>query len=79
MAIKMSPSREKYFKEVAAANELIKNYLANKPNSAFLDVNSAIFKPYTSLPDSSLFKPDYLHLNSKGYDKWQQVLEPFVN
>jgi len=79
MSIKMSPSREKYFKEVAAANELIKNYLANKPNSAFIDVNSVIFKPYTSLPDSSLFKADYLHLNSKGYDKWQAVLEPLVN
>jgi hypothetical protein len=79
MSIKMSPSREKYFKEVAVANELIKNYLAGKPNTTFIDVNAAILKTSTSMPDSSLFMSDYLHLNSKGYDKWQRVLEPFVN
>jgi hypothetical protein len=78
LSIKMSPVREKYFKEVAVANELIKNYLAGKPNASFIDVNGVILKMSTSLPDSSLFKPDYLHLNSKGYDKWQKVLEPFV-
>ena len=31
MSIKPSPSRAKYFAEVAKADELIKNYLANKP------------------------------------------------
>jgi len=79
MSVKMSPSRVKYFKEVAVANELIKNYLANKPNSAFIDLNTVLLKSNTSMPDSSLFRADYLHLNSKGYDRWQQVLEPVVN
>jgi len=78
LSIKMSPSREKYFKEVSVANNLIEGYLAGKPNSKFIDVNAPILKMSTSLPDSSLFKADYLHLNSKGYDKWQTVLEPFV-
>jgi len=79
MSIKMSPSRQKYFKEVAVANELIKNYLANKPNSTFIDVNAAILKTSTSMPDSALFRADYLHLNSKGYEKWEKVLGPYVN
>jgi hypothetical protein len=78
MSIKPSPSRAKYFDEMAKANQLIKNYLANKPNSTFIDVSTVILKNNTSRPDSSLFKADYLHLNSKGYDKWQQVLVPFV-
>ena len=78
MSVKMSPSRVKYFKEVAVANELIKNYLANKPNSSFIDLNTALLKTDTSMPDSSLFRADYLHLNSKGYDRWQKVLEPVV-
>jgi hypothetical protein len=78
MAIKPSPSRAKYYSEVAKANELIKNYLANKPNSAFIDLVSVLLKENTSMPDSSLFRADYLHLNSKGYDRWQQVLEPYV-
>jgi hypothetical protein len=78
MSIKPSPSRAKYYGEVAKANELIKNYLANKPNSTFIDLGSVLLKSDTLLPDSSLFKADFLHLNSKGYDRWQQVLEPYV-
>ncbi|BAU52753.1 GDSL-type esterase/lipase family protein [Mucilaginibacter gotjawali] len=78
MSVKMSPSRAKYFKEVAVANDLIKTYLANKPNSVFIDLNTILLKTDTSMPDSSLFRADYLHLNSKGYDRWQQVLEPYV-
>ena len=79
MSIKMSPSREKYFSQVAVANNLIEKYLADKPHTAFIDVNTTLLKPTTSMPDSSLFRADYLHLNSKGYDKWQQVLAPYVN
>jgi len=78
MSIKPSPSREKYFDQVVIANELIKNYLANKPNSTFIDVSTVILKDHSSVPDSSLFEADYLHLNSKGYDRWQKVLEPYV-
>lgn len=79
MSIKMSPSREKHYGDVAVANDLIEKYLAGKPNSKFIDVNTVLLKTSTSLPDSSLFKPDYLHLNSKGYDKWQQVIGQYVN
>jgi len=79
MSVKMSPSREKYFSQVAIANNLIEKYLADKPNTAFIDVNTTLLKATTSMPDSSLFRADYLHLNSKGYDKWQQVLTPYVN
>jgi hypothetical protein len=79
MSIKLSPSRAKYFTGVAKANGLIKNYLANKPNSTFIDVSTVLLKDNSPVPDSSLFRADYLHLNSKGYDRWQKVLEPFVN
>lgn len=79
MSAKMSPSRVKGFKDVAVANNLVEKFLADKPNSKFIDVNTAILKTNTAMPDSSLFRADYLHLNSKGYDKWQQVLEPYVN
>ena len=79
MSIKQSPSRAKYYSEVAKANELIKNYLANKPNSGFIDVNTVLFKEKTAAPDSSLFENDLLHLKSIGYDRWQSVLKPYVN
>ena len=79
MSIKPSPSRAKYFGVGDKANELIKNYLANKPNSSFIDVSSVILKTNSTVPDSALFQSDMLHLNSKGYDKWQEVLGPFVD
>jgi hypothetical protein len=79
MSIKPSPSRVKYFAEVYKANELIKAYLSNKPKSHYINLVDAIYKPGTTAPDSSLFQSDYLHLNSKGYDKWQKVLQPYVN
>jgi hypothetical protein len=78
MSIKPSPSRARYFGEMINANKLIGAYLAGKPKSHFIDVSSVLYKANTSAPDSSLFKPDYLHLNGKGYDRWQQVLKPYV-
>jgi len=79
MSIKPSPSRARYTAEMDLANQLIKSYLAGKPNSKYINVSSVILKSNSSMPDSSLFKSDYLHLNSKGYDKWQKVLEPYMN
>ena len=79
MSIKPSPSRAKYTAEMDLANQLISTYIAKQPNGTYIDVSDVIFKKGTAVPDSSLFKPDYLHLNSKGYDKWQKVLEPYVH
>jgi lysophospholipase L1-like esterase len=78
MSVKPSPSRVKYYAEVYKANDLIKTYLKDKPKSHYVDLVPAIYKPGTTQPDSSLFKGDYLHLNPKGYDKWEMVLKPLV-
>jgi len=79
LSIKSSPCRAKYFSENDKANAMVKSFLARKPKSHYIDVNTVIFKSGTTRPDSSLFQSDYLHLNSKGYDKWQAVLQPLVN
>lgn len=78
MSVKPSPSRAKFINEVNIANDLIRTYLKNKKNSIFIDVSTVLYTPGGTTVDSSLFEGDLLHLNSKGYDKWQQVLEPFV-
>ena len=78
MSIKPSPSRIRFFSEVDDANYLIKNYLKNKTKEHYLDMATVIYEPGTTVPDGSLFQSDYLHLNSKGYDKWQKVLAPYV-
>jgi len=78
MSVKPSPSRAKFIGEVNIANGLIRDYLKNKKNSIFIDVSTVLYTPGSTTVDSSLFETDLLHLNSKGYDKWQKVLEPFV-
>ncbi|MDO3641415.1 GDSL-type esterase/lipase family protein [Mucilaginibacter sp. L3T2-6] len=78
MSVKPSPSRAKFIGEVNIANSLIRKYLKNKKNSIFVDVSTVLFKPGTTTPDNSLFEADLLHLNKTGYDRWQKVLEPFV-
>ena len=78
LSIKPSPSRIKRLPEMLKANELIKNYLSGKAKSQYVDVASVVYKTGTSIPDSSLYKADYLHLNSAGYDRWQAVLKKYV-
>ncbi|MBL4677409.1 MAG: hypothetical protein JKY70_14570 [Mucilaginibacter sp.] len=78
MSIKPSPSRAKYFAEVRRANTLVKSFLKGKRKSHYVDVASVILDAKTRQPDTSLFESDMLHLNSKGYDKWQAVLMPLV-
>jgi len=79
MSIKQGIARAKYNDGVNKANALIEAYLKHKPHSLFIDMNAGIYKPGTNLPDSSLFQPDYIHLNSIGYDKWQEELQAYVN
>ncbi|MBV8390850.1 MAG: GDSL family lipase [Mucilaginibacter sp.] len=79
LSAKYAPVREKFRPDVDKANAMVKKYLSGKPNSLYIDMNPSIFKPGTTRPDSSLFEGDYLHLNSKGYDRWQKVLKPYVN
>lgn len=79
MSVKPSPSRAKFIGEVNIANDLVRNYLKNKKNSIYIDMGTVLLTPGTTTADNSLFEKDLLHLNNTGYDKWQKVLEPFVN
>ena len=79
LSIKPAPSRIGIEQDELKANDMIKNYLKDKPNCLYIDVSSVIYKPGTIEPDPALFREDMLHLNPIGYDRWQKVLEPYVN
>jgi lysophospholipase L1-like esterase len=78
MSMKYSPSRVKFLPEFEKGNQLIKDFLTGKPNSLYLDMNPSIYKSGTTESDPVLYEKDLLHLNSKGYDRWQTVLKPYV-
>lgn len=77
LSIKPSPSRAQYHYEFAKANTLIKTFLKNKPKSHYIDMVKSIVNADGSA-DLSLYEADHLHLNSKGYDRWEIVLTPFL-
>ncbi|MDB5029538.1 GDSL-type esterase/lipase family protein [Mucilaginibacter sp.] len=78
LSIKESPSRLKYSADFITANKLIKAYISTKPKTYFIDVATTVLNPQTMMPDSSLYKKDMLHLNNKGYDRWQVILQDYI-
>jgi lysophospholipase L1-like esterase len=77
VSIKPSPSRQALFTKMEEANTLIKNYLKNKKNAAFIDVFHSMLNK-DGVPDKSIFLEDELHMNAKGYAIWQKIIEPYL-
>ncbi|MDB5118960.1 MAG: hypothetical protein JWN56_178 [Sphingobacteriales bacterium] len=77
LSIKPSPSRAKYHEEFAKANNLIRTFLKDKSRGHFIDMGKSIVNADGSA-DLSLYESDHLHLNNKGYDRWEKVLKPFL-
>jgi len=77
LAIKPSNSRAKYIPTVEKANALIKEFLDKQKRGAYIDVASVVLGP-DGKPDDRLFREDRLHLNSRGYDLWEQAIRPYL-
>lgn len=77
VAIKPSPSRQKLMPKMQEANSLIKDFLKNKKNTAFIDVyHKMLNKDGTPIKD--IFLEDELHMNAKGYQIWQKAIQPYL-
>jgi hypothetical protein len=79
LSMKYSPVRAKFSDVITEANQKIKDYIGSTSDAKYVDVTTVLYKPQTMQSDSSLFRPDFLHLTPKGYDKWQAALKPYVN
>ena len=77
VAIKPSPSREKLMPKVRKANSLIKNFMKNKKNTAFIDVYHKMLNK-DGTPIKNIFIKDGLHMNAKGYAIWQKTIQPYL-
>ena len=77
VSIKPSPSRWHLRAKMIKANSLIKNFLATKKYTAYVDV----WKPMLNkagTPQEDLFIQDKLHMNAKGYAIWKRKIEPLL-
>ena len=77
IAIKPSPSRRSFWPAMNDANRLISRFLAKKSNAQFVDIRPAMLNP-NGQPVSALFRPDSLHMNETGYQRWAPVLQPYL-
>ncbi|HSB93757.1 MAG TPA: GDSL-type esterase/lipase family protein [Flavitalea sp.] len=77
ISIKPSPSRLKFLPVVKEANELIRNYLRGQSNTHFIDVFSSMLDG-NGQPKKGIYIEDNLHMNSKGYEIWQGIIQPYL-
>lgn len=74
VSMKPSPSRVYLLEKYKEGNKRIKDFLAGKPNTKFVDVYSAMLdEKGEPMPD--IFLKDNLHMNAKGYAIWKTKLE----
>ncbi len=77
VSIKPSPSREQLMKKMSDANSMVKDFLKNKKNAAFIDVYSEMLNA-DGTPRKDIFLSDNLHMNAKGYEIWKKAISPYL-
>ena len=77
VSMKPSPSRKHLMAKYVVANEMIKSFLNSKRRTAFIDVYPAMLN-LDGTPMKDIFVQDNLHMNKKGYEIWQKIIEPYL-
>ncbi len=77
VSMKPSPSREKFRLVLEKGNQLIKHFIRKKKRTEFVDVYHKMFTKEGTLMED-IFLPDKLHMNKKGYQIWQPLIEPYL-
>lgn len=77
VSMKPSPARQNLMAKYNVANVMIKNFLAKKKKTSFIDVYHKMLKP-DGTPLTDIFIEDNLHMNAKGYTIWQKIIEPYL-
>lgn len=77
ISMKPSPSRERFLPKLQAANQQIKDYIANQKRAAYIDIYPYMMHENGS-PRKALFIEDMLHMNKYGYAIWQYAILPYL-
>jgi len=77
VSIKPSPSRQRLWPKMDAANKAIKTFLKNKRKAVFVDVYHPMFESDGTLK-KGLFIEDNLHMNASGYAIWKKIINPYL-
>lgn len=77
LSMKPSPSRRKYLPTMQEGNAKIKAFIADQAHTKFIDVYSSMISNSGEI-NASIFLSDSLHMNKKGYELWQPLIEPIL-
>lgn len=77
ISIKPSPSRRQFMPAMVKANKLVKDFLATKRRTSYIDVYNPMLLP-TGDPKPELFKSDSLHMVPAGYKLWADIVRPYL-
>ncbi len=77
VSMKPSPSRWHLAGKFIQGNRAIEQFLETKPYTNFIDVWEKMINS-NSIPDSSIFLDDMLHMNQEGYKIWQNAIKPHL-
>jgi lysophospholipase L1-like esterase len=76
VSIKPSLARWQHWPRMAKANELIRDYVADRPNMTYIDLASPLLDEAGQ--PKAVFAEDGLHLNEYGYRLWVEGLRPHL-
>ena len=77
LSMKPSPSRRKYLATMQEGNTKINAFIREQAHTKFVDVYSSMITAAGEI-NASIFLSDSLHMNKKGYQIWQPLIEPFL-
>ena len=77
ISIKPSPSRRQFMPNMVKTNRLVKDFLATKKRTSYIDVYTPMLRPDGN-PKPELFKADSLHMVPAGYKLWAEIVRPYL-
>lgn len=75
VAVKPSPSREKFLAAQQEANAQVRRYARSRRRVEFVDLATPLLDAH-GRPEARWFVADRLHLNAEGYVLWRDLLAP---
>jgi len=78
VSVKPSPARLKYLPNIIKFNDLVEQYLHEKPETDYIDIYSDMLGP-DHKPIASLFVNDQIHLSPAGYQIMRKEIDEFLS